>query len=268
MTELPSTDQVAAYNRAAWNELTRRGNQWTVPVSRDEIQRARAGDVKVVLTPTKAVPLSWLGALRGKSVLGLASAGGQQGPLLAAAGAVVTVFDNSPAQLEQDRLVAEREGLSLTLIEGDMRDLSCLKDESFDLVFHPCSNCFVPDVLSVWRECHRVLRPGGELLAGFVNPVVFMLDLERERAGQVVLRYRTPFSHFDYPEDPELRKLREEGEPLDFGHSLQDQIGGQLEAGFHLVSLFEDGWPADRSPLHALMNCYIATRARKPVRSA
>lgn len=268
MTELPSTDQVAAYNKAAWNELTRRGNQWTVPVSRDEIQRARAGDVKVVLTPTKAVPLSWLGALRGKSVLGLASAGGQQGPLLAAAGAVVTVFDNSPAQLEQDRLVAEREGLSLTLIEGDMCDLSCLKDETFDLVFHPCSNCFVPDVLSVWRECHRVLRPGGELLAGFVNPVVFMLDLERERAGQVVLRYRTPFSHFDYPEDPELRKLREEGEPLDFGHSLQDQIGGQLEAGFHLVSLFEDGWPADRSPLHALMNCYIATRARKPVRSA
>ena len=268
MTELPSTDQVAAYNKVAWNELTRRGNQWTVPVSREAIQRARAGDVHVVLTPTKAVPASWLGMLRGKSVLGLASAGGQQGPLLAAAGAVVTVLDNSPAQLAQDHLVAEREGLSLTLIEGDMRDLSCLKDETFDLVFHPCSNCFVPDVLSVWRECHRVLRPGGELLAGFVNPVVFMLDLERERAGQAVLKYRTPFSHFDYPDDSELRKLREEGEPLDFGHSLQDQIGGQLEAGFQLVSLFEDGWPADRSPLHALMNCYIATRARKPVRSA
>jgi SAM-dependent methyltransferase len=169
MTELPSTDQVAAYNKAAWNELARRGNQWTIPVSSNEIQRARAGDVSIVLTPTKAVPATWLGTLRGKSVLGLASAGGQQGPLLAAAGAVVTVLDNSPAQLAQDRLVAEREGLSLTLIEGDMRDLSCLRDGSFDLVFHPCSNCFVPDVLSVWRECHRVLRPGGELLAGFVN---------------------------------------------------------------------------------------------------
>lgn len=267
MTDLPPPARVAAFNKAAWDALARRGNQWTIPVQQDEVQRARSGDVRVVLTPTRPVPPEWLGDLRGKSVLGLASAGGQQGPLLAAAGAHVTVLDNSPAQLGQDRLVAKREGLQITLIEGDMRDLSCLQDQSFDLVFHPCSNCFVPDVLAVWEECFRVLKPGGDLLAGFVNPVVFMMDLEQERAGHVILKYKTPFSQFDYPGDPELTRLRSDGEPIDFGHSLQDQIGGQLAAGFHLVSLFEDGWPADRSPIHALMKCYLATRARKPLTS-
>jgi len=50
---------------------------------------------------------------------------GQQGPILAAAGADATVFDNSPRQLQQDCQVAEREGLDLRTVEGDMRDLSC-----------------------------------------------------------------------------------------------------------------------------------------------
>ena len=268
MSDLPAKDSVQAYNRAAWDAQTQGGNQWTIPVSPDEVNRARSGDVRVVLTPTRTVPASWLGELRGKRVLGLASAGGQQGPLFAAAGADVTIFDNSPAQLGQDRFVAERNGLQMRLIEGDMRDLSCFGDESFDLIFHPCSNCFVPEIKPVWRECFRVLKPGGELLSGIVNPVVFAMDLEQERAGKVVLKYRIPFSHFDHPEDPELRSLRAGGEPLDFGHTLEDQIGGQLEAGFHLVSMFEDGWPADKSPIHALMNCYIATRARKPVRGS
>ena len=90
----------------------------------------------------------------------LASGGGQQGPILAAAGADVTVFDNSPRQLEQDRYVADRDGLHLQTVEGDMRDLSCFPDESFDLIVHPVSNVFVPDVKPVWREAYRVLKPG------------------------------------------------------------------------------------------------------------
>jgi 2-polyprenyl-3-methyl-5-hydroxy-6-metoxy-1,4-benzoquinol methylase len=70
-------------------------------------------------------------------VLCLASGGGQQGPILAAAGARVTVFDNSPQQLAQDRFVARREGLTLETVEGDMRDLSVFADVSFDLIVHP-----------------------------------------------------------------------------------------------------------------------------------
>jgi SAM-dependent methyltransferase len=74
-------------------------------------------------------------------------------------------------RLAQDRLVADREALTIESRQGDMAELSVFPDESFDLVFHPVSNVFVPDVKPVWREAYRVLRPGGTLLSGFMNPV-------------------------------------------------------------------------------------------------
>jgi SAM-dependent methyltransferase len=195
--------------------------------------------------------------------LGLACGGGQQGPCLAAAGADVTIFDNSPEQLARDASVAAREGLSMALVQGDMRDLSVFADETFDLVFHPCSNCFVPAIRPVWREAFRVLKRGGALLSGFVNPVVFMMDLAREREGAVELKYRAPFSPADYPDDPELARLRANDGTLEFGHTLADQIGGQIDAGFVICGFYEDGWPDDPAPIHRLMNCYVATRATK-----
>ena len=45
------------------------------------------------------MPRDWFGVLAGARVLALASSGGQQAPLLAAAGAIVTVHDLSAAQL-------------------------------------------------------------------------------------------------------------------------------------------------------------------------
>ena len=90
---------VLGYNRRAWDRQVERGNRWTVPVGPEEIARARLGDWRIVLTPTKAVPADWFPPLSDLDVLCLASGGGQQGPVLAAAGANVAVFDNSPNQL-------------------------------------------------------------------------------------------------------------------------------------------------------------------------
>lgn len=253
-----------AYNREAWDAQVRAGNPWTIPVSQSEIDEARQGRVRLLLTPSRVVPESWFPPLRGLKVLGLASGGGQQGPLLAAAGARVTVLDNSPAQLEQDRAVADRWELELTLVEGDMANLECFPDQSFELIFHPCSNCFVPDVLPVWREAYRVLAPGGRLLAGAVNPVVFTLDLALERQGVVQMKYPIPYSDLNYPDDPEIQAMRAHQQPLSFGHTLEDLIGGQLRAGFQLVDFYEDGWPQDTSPIHKFLKGYFATRAVKP----
>ena len=94
---------IRKYNRSAWDQEVDRGNKWTLPVSDEEIAAARVGGWDIVLTPTKPVPKEWFPELEGLDVLCLASGGGQQGPILAAAGASVTVFDNSPKQLEQDR---------------------------------------------------------------------------------------------------------------------------------------------------------------------
>ena len=132
-------DEHRAYNRAAWDGYVERGNDWTVPVSPEVIAAARRGEWQLGLIENWLTPRDWFPEpLRGADILCLASGGGQQGPILAAAGANVTVFDNSPAQLAQDRLVAAREGLALCTVEGDMRDLSALADESYrpDLSSH------------------------------------------------------------------------------------------------------------------------------------
>jgi SAM-dependent methyltransferase len=256
------------YNREAWNRQVAKGDRWTLPVGPDVIAAARRGEWRVVLTPRKPVPRAWFGDLTGKDVLGLASAGGQQGPVLAAAGARVTVFDNSPSQLDQDRKVAEREGLSIRLVEGDMRDLSAFADESFDLLFHPCSNSFVDDVRPVWREAFRVLRPGGVLLSGLSNPVTFLFDPELEKQGVLQLKYRMPYSDLTSLTDEERRRYTDAGEPLCVAHSLEDQIGGQLEAGFLLSGFYEDKHVEGDRLSEYLPGLFFGTRALKPAKEA
>jgi SAM-dependent methyltransferase len=213
------------------------------------------------LTEQKPVPREWFPPLSGLDTLCLACGGGQQGPVLAAAGANVTVFDNSPRQLDQDRLVAEREGLAnLKTAEGDMRDLSVFANESFDFIFHPVSNLFISEVRPVWREAFRVLRHGGTLLAGFLNPVFYMFDLEKADNGILEVKYKLPHADSDHPEIAE--KLIAAGDALEHSHSLTDQLGGQMDAGFHVSGLYED-YHGD-SAVSEYTPTYIATRAIKP----
>ncbi len=257
--------KVADYNRRAWDLQVARGCEWTIPVTPAEIDDARRGQWQIVLSSRRGVPREWFPPLEGTRTLCLAGAGGQQAPILAAAGARVTVFDNSPRQLAQDRLVADRDGLAIDIVQGDMRDLGAFEDGSFDLIVHPCSNCFVPDVRVVWREAARVLNPGGTLLAGFINPMAFIFDEDASHRGELVVRHRLPYRDATHLDDEELRRLEERNDPLVFSHSLEDQIGGQIDAGLIIRALFEDDWTG--KPLSMYAPSFIVTRAVKPVRS-
>ncbi len=253
------------YNKRAWNKFVENKDQWTIPVSSQIIENARNGNFSIVLTPEKPVPDDWFPQpLKGKKVLALASGGGQQGPVLAASGAEVTIFDNSPLQLEQDRIVATRDNLILTTVEGDMANLSCFATESFDFIFHPCSNCFVPDVKKVWQEAYRVLKKGGSMISGFCNPIIFTPDFELEKAGVTQLKSKIPYSDLDSLTEQEREKYIKNG-PLSFGHSLEDLIGGQIKAGFILTGFYEDNWDAENSSVARYLNCFIATKALKPL---
>jgi SAM-dependent methyltransferase len=252
---------VVAHNRAAWDREVASGNEWTRPAGPDVIARARAGDWSVDLIGYQPVPRDWFPAeLAGAEVLCLASGGGQQGPVLAAAGASVTVFDNSPRQLGRDQEVAAREGLAVRTVLGDMRDLGALRSASFDLVFHPVSNVFCPDIAPVWREAFRVLRPGGALLAGFMNPDLFIFDAAAVDRGELVVRHRLPFSTLDLP-DAERERVYGDG-PVEYSHSLTAQLGGQLAAGFTLTHLVEAPHHTDVTAEY--LPGYFATRAIRP----
>ncbi|MBR4415767.1 MAG: class I SAM-dependent methyltransferase, partial [Victivallales bacterium] len=152
------------------------GWEWGRPISHETFVKATQGDWQVVLTPTKPVPHEWFGDLRGKKVLGLASGGGQQMPIFAALGADCTVWDYSKKQLESEKMVAEREKYSIRIIRGDMTKRLPFDDGEFDLIFHPVSNCYVEEVKPIWRECFRILKPGGWLLAGTDYFINFMVD--------------------------------------------------------------------------------------------
>jgi ubiquinone/menaquinone biosynthesis C-methylase UbiE len=146
-------------NKAAWDRAVSEGtNPHTKVLSPEQVAEARQGTWSLCLSACKPVPKDWFPSLRGCKVLCLASGGGQQAPIFAALGAEVTLLDASPQQLAQDRFVAERDNLTIRLVEGDRADLSAFDDGSFELIYNPPSTVFVPDLQPVWRECYRVLQ--------------------------------------------------------------------------------------------------------------
>lgn len=241
-----------------------KGWEWGVPIDHETYVRAADGDWDVLLTPGRAVPKGWFapfyrdGRLDGARILGLASGGGQQMPIFAAAGACCTVLDYAPAQVRSEEMVAAREGYAIDIVRADMTKPLTFADGAFDLIFHPVSNCYVEDVRPIWRECFRVLRPGGVLLSGLDNGMNFLVD--DPWAGPLVITHRLPFNPLK--DAALMAKLREADDGVQFSHGLEEQIGGQLEAGFLLTGVYED---RDTSGLLAqYVPQYWASRSVKP----
>ena len=243
-------------NAQTIDRWVRDGWEWGVPISRQAYLNALAGNWDMVLTPNKPVPKAWFGDLKGKRVLGLASGGGQQMPIFAALGAICTVLDYSPAQLESERMVSQREGYDIRIIRADMTKPLPFDDNAFDLIFHPVSNCYVREVRPIFRECFRVLKPGGVLLGGYDMGINFLVDEKEERIVNSL--------PFDPIADPALMAQRQSNDDgVQFSHTLEDQIGGQLAAGFQITDLYEDTNGYGR--LHDMgIPTFAAIRAVKP----
>lgn len=246
-------------NAEIWNKHVEEGYIWSVAVSHEVVENARNGLWEVVLTPRKPVPKTWFpDTLMGKKVLLIAGGGGQQGPILAAAGADVTVFDNSRKQLAQDEMVAKRDNLSITTVHGNMQDMSAFENESFDFIMQ-FAGVFVDSVLPVWKEAYRVLKTGGVMIAGHNNPNDFIFDLAEMEKGKFVVRHKIPYSDLtSLPKDEFERITKEEG--VCFGHSLEDLLQGQIDAGFAIVGFYED---YGDSPLDQYIPTFFATKAVK-----
>lgn len=232
------------------------GWQWGKAISHEEYQKALNGEWNVLLTPTKAVPHDWFGNLKDKKILGLASGGGQQIPIFTALGAECTVLDYSGEQCEREREIAAREGYDVEILQFDMTRRLPFDDETFDLIFHPVSNCYVEEVKPIFKECFRILKKGGILLCGLDNGINFIFD-----DTETEIKYKLPFNPLKDPQQYEESIENDWG--IQFSHTLEEQIGGQLEAGFVLTSLYED--TNGEGKLHEYnIPSFWATRAVKP----
>ena len=249
------------FNRDAWDRIAARRDEYYLAASSAAIEKARSGIVEIKLTPTIKVPQTWLGRLSGRDVLALASGGGLQGPLLAAAGAKTTVFDLSQGQLQRDLEVAGQFGMELKVLQGDMQNLSCFENESFDLIVNPCSICFCKNPTAIWHEIFRVLRPEGVFLTGLINPVNYLFDFFAAEKKQLNVRHCIPFEPDQLDSDEQHRWLGDE-RPIEYGHSIDKLIGGQLQAGLVLTGFYEDRW-GDEDLLCDHLPVFFATRCIK-----
>jgi len=250
-------------NAKAIDGWVKEGWIWGIPVSAEECEKARRGEWGVLLTPATYVPKEWFPPFEDAKILGLASGGGQQMPIFSILGAECTVMDLSDKQLESERMVAQREGYAIDIVKADMTKTFPFADSSFDVIFHPVSNVYIEDVHHVWRECFRVLKPGGVLLSGLCNGLNFLFT---DYDNPLTVSEKLPYNPLKNPEQME-RLLADDDDCVDFSHTFDDQIGGQLKAGFLLTAAYED---FDHNPdvlckamVDAGIAAYWATRALK-----
>ena len=209
------------------------GWQWGVPISAESYRQVLKGEWSVYLTPTRAVPKKWFPIFKGLKILGLASGGGQQMPIFSALDADCTVIDYSKKQLASEQMVAQREGYQIKTVRSDISKKLPFSGSEFDLIFHPVSNCYIEEIQPIWEECYRVLKKGGRLLSGLDKGVNFLFDASDETK----IKYKLPYNPLKQTKvsDDEIKR-----DGVQFSHTLDEQIRGQLIAGFQLIDLYED----------------------------
>lgn len=233
-------DDVARINTQHWERMVREGNGYTQPwldLDPEAVRRYAGGELDPAPDPLAQIyPADLLTDVQGRDVLCLASGGGQQSAVFGLLGARVTVVDFAAGQLVGDRLAAAHYGYAITALLTDMRDLSALGAETFDLVYQPPSLSYVPDVRPVFAEVSRVLRPGGRYAVALTNPAVQFVDADAWD-GQGY-RITTPYA-------VRRHDAAEQGR-IDFRHYWYEISDGLLAHGLSIERLVDD--PAHLRP--------------------
>lgn len=225
-------DEIAKYNVERWKALVDADALYTRPALGLDPASARE-----MLDPEGR-----LGEVAGKEVLCMACGGGQQSVAFTMLGARATVFDLSEDQLRRDAEAAAHYGFDIRIQQGDIRDLSCFGEATFDIVYHGYSLGFVPDARAVFRQVARVIRPGGLYTFGCGNP--FSLGLSGSDWNGEGYTLRLP-----YVEGAEVT-CEDQGWVYDRGkagaqvppgreyrHRLSTLVGGLVEQGFVILHI-------------------------------
>lgn len=232
------------------DRLVEQNVDWTTCATSEQMNLARNGQLTLKFFD-KDIPTEWISDIKGKKVLCLAGAGGLQAPLLACAGADVTVLDLSDKMLDKDRAIAKAENLHITIEKGNMCDLSRFADGTFDFILNPPSLMYVPDLTPVFQECYRVLKEGGTFIIMAPNPVNYLCDfVADENEGYYKAVNKMPYC--SSTADPT-------GEWIEYGHTMEAYIGEQIACGFVINGYVE-------CQLDDITELHFMTRAVKPAR--
>jgi SAM-dependent methyltransferase len=116
-----------------------------------------------------------------------------------------------------------------------MDDLSPLTDAAFDIVHHPVSTCYIPDVERVYRQVARVLKPGGLYISQHKQPTSLQIA-ERDRRDRYVIG--VGYYHAGPLPPVNDHAYREPG-ATEYLHRWQELIGGMCRAGLVIEDLVE-----------------------------
>ena len=260
VNNMNKTDYVS-FNAAAWDNTNECLVDWTTAISHEDYIEAKKGAINVSLAGIKKVPKEWFPELKGSAVLALACGGGQQCPVFAAHGAEVTVTDISNNQLKKEEFVSKREGYDIHIVKADLSKPFPFADNSFDMIFNPISNCYIEDIMPMWSECARVIKAGGVLMMAFVKEEHFLFEPDFKNEDFLITRHSLPFNPLRDLSEEQLKQKQDAQMPLAFSHTLTEQIGGLIKAGFEITDIYED---CDGHGLFdKYMNSYVAVRAIK-----
>jgi ubiquinone/menaquinone biosynthesis C-methylase UbiE len=232
--------EIAIHNSDSWDREVARGNPATVPVSRDLINKVASGKSGISFTGNREIPAKWIEGIKGKNVLCLACGGGQQVPLLAAAGGIVYSLDNSQAQIQLDLETCRKSGLEINAEVGDMCDLSHIASNSFDYIFIGMGLQFVPDVMPIYNAISRIIKTGGRVVVTTINPVAYSLDWKGYEEGKLTIKHKLPYSDVTSITEEERLELFAENDPYEFSHTYETLIGGLTTLGILIDGFIED----------------------------
>ncbi|MEE2705716.1 MAG: class I SAM-dependent methyltransferase [Planctomycetota bacterium] len=222
----PASSAIHEHNCRAWDQFAINQKRFTKPISNKDFTEA----LKLLDAD------GWFeGRISGSALLCLGSGGGRQSVLYAAAGAEVTVVDISAEMLAIDRIAAEQRKLHVNTVQTSIDDLSPLATSSFDIVVHPVSTCYVPDVVAVYRNVARVTTPGGLYISQHKQPGSLQAAVNSSATG-----YELTEPYYRTGPLPEVADSphREEG-TMEFLHRWQELIGGLCGCGFVIEDLVE-----------------------------
>ncbi|WP_236054034.1 hypothetical protein [Pseudomonas arcuscaelestis] len=104
------------------------------------------------------------------------------------------------------------------------------------------------------------------MLSSFYNPAVFVFERSSDLAKEGLMkpRFTLPYADITDLSEGEIADKIARNEAFVFGHTLAEQIIGQLQAGLLLTGFEESFQPTPRFLIDNYMPTFIATCSVKP----